>query len=136
MAAPYNNKNAETWSEQEAHELFDNAIENASDKSRDDNDFIGEVAQSLGYTIWTFNYLKDKFPELKKKYKQIKRHCEANCFANGKKNKIAPSMAIMNLKSNHGWTDRVDNTTQGESINKPLSAEEVQKAKDSLNDDV
>jgi len=30
----------------------------------------------------------------------------------------------------------VDHTTKGESINKPLSAEEVQKAKDSLNDDV
>lgn len=25
-------------------------------------------------------------------------------------------MAIVNLKSNHGWTDRVDNTSKGEEI--------------------
>lgn len=110
------NTNAEKWTLKEAILFFDKAIKNASDKERDDNDFIGEVAQSLGYTIWTFDYLTNKFPELKKKYEEVKRNCEANCFANGKKQKIAPSMAIMNLKSNHGWTDRVDNTSKDEKI--------------------
>ena len=110
------NTNAEKWTIEIAKEVFEKALKNASDKTRDDNDFIGEVAQSIGITIWTFDYLTNKFPELKRKYEEIKRHCEANCFTNGKKQNIAPSMAIMNLKSNHGWTDRSDITTKDKEI--------------------
>ena len=64
-----------------------------------------------------FDYIIDKYPSLKGHKKRIKRNCETNCFSSGKKGDIIPSLAIMNLKSNHGWTDRVDNTTKGGSIN-------------------
>ena len=63
-----------------------------------------------------FDHIEEKYPELERVYQTIKRHCEANCFTNGKKGDIVPSLAIMNLKSNHGWTDRVDNTTKGKEV--------------------
>lgn len=123
--APKNNTNAEKWTIENATELFEKCLLTAQDRSKDCNDFIGEVAQENNTTLWQLDYLKGLFPELETIYKQIKSNCEANCFTNGKKNKIVPSLAIMNLKSNHGWTDRVDTTTKGEGLNdKPLTKEE------------
>ena len=58
-------------------------------------------------------------PAIKAIEKKIVSNCEANCFSNGKKGNITPSLAIMNLKSNHGWTDRNDITTGGNEINIP-----------------
>ena len=113
--APKGNKNAETWSIEEAETLFNNCLKTSMDKELDCNDFIGEVAQANNTTLWQLDYLKEKYPQLENVYKQIKSNCEANCFANGKKNKIVPSLAIMNLKSNHGWTDRVE--TQNNNFN-------------------
>jgi hypothetical protein len=133
MAAPKGNNNAEVWTIEKATELFNKCLETAKDKELDCNDFIGEVAQENGTTLWQLDYLKGVFPELENTYKRIKSNCEANCFANGKKNKIVPSLAIMNLKSNHGWTDRVDNTTQGEKVNQSvLSNESISKLIDKL----
>ena len=138
MAAPYNNKNGEKWDIKLATEFMQKAYELSREKEGDvyKYDFIGELARDMQQYKEIFSYLSTKFPSLKGLHNKIRGNCESNCFHNGKNQNIVPSMAIMNLKSNHGWTDRVDNTTQGESINKPLSAEEVQKAKDSLNDDV
>jgi hypothetical protein len=121
MAAPKGNLNAEKWTIEQATDLFQKAIDIASDKESDDNDFIGEIAQTLGVSLTTMDYLKTKFPELEQMYITIKSYCEANCFRNGKKNKIVPSLAIMNLKSNHGWTDRsqTDITTGGDKIQQP-----------------
>jgi len=118
MAAPKGNSNAEKWTLEEATALFQNAIDIAADKSSEENDFIGEIAQTLGVSLSTMDYLKNKYPELESMYTTIKSYCEANCFRNGKNSKIVPSLAIMNLKSNHGWTDRVanDHTTKGEAI--------------------
>lgn len=110
------NTNAEKWDEQKAIDLFYNCLETAQDSELDCNDFIGEVAQANGVTLSTLDYLKTKFPQLERLYKDIKSNCEANCFRNGKKQNIVPSMAIMNLKSNHGWTDRNDTTSGGDKI--------------------
>lgn len=107
------NNNAEKWTLKEATDLFNKCLETAFDESLDCNDFIGEVAQHNKTYIDQLDYLKKKFPELESKYKTIKRACEANCFKNGKKGTIIPSLAIMNLKSNHGWTDRAETTVKG-----------------------
>ena len=119
MAAPKENKNAEIWDIEKSTTLFNNCLETAKDKELDCNDFIGEVAQHNGTYLTQLDYLKEKFTELEHIYKAIKSYCEANCFRNGKKGTIVPSLAIMNLKSNHGWTDRVanDHTSKGESLN-------------------
>lgn len=110
-----NNKNAEKWTLEDAESFFIDAVELSEDAARE-YDFIGEVARDLKQYKEIFSYLSDKFPELKTLHNRLKSNCEANCFYNGKKQNIVPSMAIMNLKSNHGWTDRVDTTSKGNEI--------------------
>jgi len=127
MAAPKGNTNAEKWTIEKAKDLFEKCLVTASDKSLDCNDFIGEVAQEHKTTLSTLDYLKNIFPELESVYTAIKNNCESNCFRNGKKGNINAGMAIMNLKSNHGWTDRVQsdvNTNLSFNIlaNDPLNA--------------
>jgi len=107
--AKIGNTNAEVWTLEEAKELFNKCLETAKDKTSDANDFIGEVAQENNTTLSNLDYLKNKFTELNSVYEEIKNNCEVNCFRNGKKQNIVPSLAIMNLKSNHGWTDRTEN---------------------------
>lgn len=110
MGAPFENTNAEKWTEKDAESFFDKAILLAEDEERD-FDFIGEIARELKSYKEIFNYLIDKFPSLKPKHNRLVSCLEANCFYNAKKGKIVPSLGIINLKSNHGWTDRVDNTS-------------------------
>ena len=117
MGAPNENTNAEKWTLEKAKELFDNCLKTAKDKELDCNDFIGEVAQANDTTLYQLDYLREKYTELETIYKQIKYNCEANCFANAKKGKIVPSLGIINLKSNHGWTDRVESTNTNNNIN-------------------
>lgn len=119
--APKENTNAEKWTIEDASTLFHKCLITAKDKSLDCNDFIGEIAQENNTTLWQLDYLKEKFPVLENVYRQIKSNCEANCFANGKKNKIVPSLAIMNLKSNHGWTDRLESTNTNNNINQDVT---------------
>jgi len=121
------NKNSEIWTLEEAKKLLEMAVETSQDKQYD---FIGEVARAVDSYHHIFKYLVNKFPELKDLHKSILDNCEQNCFFNGKKNNIVPSMAIMNLKSNHGWTDRVDQTTKGGSTNdlQKLTDEELDEA--------
>ena len=69
-------------------------------------DFIGEIARDLNVSRHIFTYLVDKYDELEEYYDRILTNVEANCFKHGKKGKINTAMAIVNLKSNHGWTDR------------------------------
>lgn len=105
------NKNAEKWTLEDATDLFNKAIELTEGKSK--FDFIGEVARELGTYRDVFTYLKKKYKELKPLNKRLLSNIEANCFSHGKNGDINTAMAIVNLKSNHGWTDRVDNTTKG-----------------------
>jgi len=110
------NQYVEGWTIEEATKLFDKAY----DKSlEDDYDFIGEVARDLRTYRDIFTYLVAKFPQLKSKYSEILSNLESNCFSHGKKGLIKDSLAIMNLKSNYKWTDRLSNdlTTKGKPIN-------------------
>ncbi len=50
--------------------------------------------------------MSEKFPSLQLIHNQILSNLEANCFYNSKKGKIKEATAIVNLKSNYGWTDR------------------------------
>ena len=102
------NKNAEKWTEELATKFFEDALEMSNNT---DYDYLGEIARDLGQYIDLFDDLMARFPQLKEVKKRIKDNCAANCYSNGKKGEIVPSMAIMNLKSNHGWTDRVENNT-------------------------
>lgn len=136
MAAPKDNKNAEVWTLDVAEKLFLDSIQLAKDKN---HDFIGEVAIELDQYIEIYDYLASKFEELNKLYNKLKRTCEANCFSNGKKGKIVPSLAIMNLKSNHGWTDRLQTDNNNKNENTELTKEqrdaEIAKLNKKLNDD-
>lgn len=120
--APIENTNAEKWTVEEAISLFNESIKSCQINGYD---FIGEVAQDQGTYRDIYTYLKNKYKECKPLYKRLQQECEANCFSHGKKGDIVPSMAIVNLKSNHGWTDRVDNTTQGEKIETGNKVEKV-----------
>ena len=116
--APKYNLNAEVWTYEQSDKLFDEALKLSSTK---EYDFLGEIASKLGLYKEIFTYLSKKYPELKNKHKLLLSNCEANCFYNGKKKNIEPSLAIMNLKSNYKWTDRIDNTTKGEKITPPIA---------------
>jgi hypothetical protein len=110
------NQYNEHWTLEQSTKFLDEGIEISS---RKEFDFIGEVAREQESYHHVYNYIVEKFPSLQPKLNQIKANCERNCFYNGKKGDIVPSLAIMNLKSNHGWTDRVDQTTKGKEIVAP-----------------
>ena len=101
--APKNNKNAEKWTHEEAKEFMEKAVELSYSK---EYDYIGEVAKDLKTYHEVFDYLSNKFKDLKTLKNLIISNCEVNCFSNAKKGDIVASLAIMNLKSNHKWTDR------------------------------
>lgn len=113
MAAPKGNRNAEKWTLSEATELFDKALLLSESL---EYDFIGEIAKKLKTHKSIFTNLVNKFPELQDKHNMIIGNCEANCFCNSKKGKIREATAIVNLKSNHGWTDRVHEEHSGKII--------------------
>jgi len=118
--APKENTNAEKWNLEDATVFFEKAIELAKeyDQTKDTYkyDFIGEVARQQESYKEVFTYLKDKFSELKELHKQLISTLEANCFYNSKKGNINTAIGIVNLKSNHGWTDRTDLTTKDKEI--------------------
>ena len=111
VGAPENNKNAEKWTLESAQELYEKAIDLTSDD--DGLDFIGEVAKKLNTYRDVFTYLSKTFEEVKPLHKRLLSNVEANCFTHGKKGDINPAMAIMNLKANYKWSDRVETTLQG-----------------------
>ena len=115
----WGNQYHEKWTLEASRDFLIEAITIAIDKG---HDFIGEVAKDQNTYLDVYDYLVDKFPELSSLKTALKRACETNCFSNGKKGDINTAMAIMNLKSNHGWTDRIANdlTTKGEKINPPI----------------
>lgn len=127
---PYGNKNAEKWIIEEAETFFNKAIALANKKEivklkkgeytieveQYKYDFIGEVARELKSYKSIFTDLKNKFPELQYAHIQLIETLEANCFWNSKRGAIKEATAIVNLKSNHKWTDRADLTTNDEKI--------------------
>lgn len=119
MAAPIENTNAEKWTLEEATKLFNDALEKSVGK---DYDFIGEIARDLDTYREIFVYLVDKFSELKPIHKRILSNLEANCFSHTKKGEINVAVGIVNLKSNHGWTDRNDITTKGDKVENTIDS--------------
>lgn len=122
VGAPKENKNAEKWTEEEAIELFNKVYESACKETTYPSGeniikgylchFIGEACDEAETTIDILKYVRNKF-NLQSSYNRIKRKCERNCFTDSKKGIIVASLAIVNLKSNHGWTDRAETTLQG-----------------------
>ena len=121
--APYGNKNAEKWSFKKAVKLYHEAIElsgeeevfylKQGDKAIEVRgykyDFIGEIARDLGtFHQLITRHLPDRFPKLKRLKNQLLNNLESNCYANTKKGIIKEATGIVNLKSNHKWTDRQD----------------------------
>jgi heme oxygenase len=143
------NKNAEKWSEDKALEFMDECYLKSKDtceyivygKKITGNayHFIGEVCAELEQYSDLPKYLKGKFDSCNKIYKKLKSRLEANCFSDSKKGIIKEASAIMNLKSNYGWTDRIDTTTKDKPIQQqilnidPLS--EYDKTDDSIKED-
>ncbi len=113
MAINEGNKNAEKWTLEDAVLFFESSLKICKEKGLD---FIGEVAVEMDSYRDIYTYLKGKFKECDKLYKRLEQQCETNCFSHGKKGEINTAMAIVNLKSNHGWTDRVDNTSKGNEL--------------------
>tara|TARA_R110000765_G_C18892396_1_gene603217 strand:- start:244 stop:657 length:414 start_codon:yes stop_codon:yes gene_type:complete len=108
------NTNAEKWDFDTAEKFMQKALKLSKDK---DYDFIGEVAYDLNETKNTFDYIADKFELLAHYKKQIKFNCEVNCFRNIKTENINTAAGIMNLKSNHGWTDRLKTENTNSNVN-------------------
>ena len=125
------NENATKWTLETATEFMTKAVELSKSK---EYDFIGEIAKDLDSYKDVFFYLCDKFPPVKRHFNKMKNNCEANCFNNIKKENINVGAGIMNLKSNHGWTDRLqqDTTTKGEKINTQFIVSSQEQA-DKLN---
>ena len=135
MAAPKGNTNAEKWTEEEALDFMRRSL---MAMEKEPFDFIGELAQEMGKYRKLYNYLADKFPECKVILNKIEQECEANCFRHGKKGEIVPSLAIMNLKSNHGWTDRVASQNDNTNVNlnsEELTPEQIKALNDELNNE-
>ena len=131
--APKNNKNAQKRTLEDARGLFNKAIEMAYEEDEyvihgtkvqgNKYHYLGEIATSKEMRLYPdiFKYLKNTYQELEEDYQRLKYILEANCFSDSKKGIINTATAIMNLKSNYKWTDRLDNTTGGSQINiKPI----------------
>lgn len=125
--APYGNKNAEKWSFKKAVKLFKDAIyqSNLSQNiiSKEGNkviaykyDFIGEIARELGTFHEIFEHLVKRFPDLQRLKNELYTNIQTNCYSNGKNGVIKEASAIMNLKANWKWKDRVDTTSDDQPI--------------------
>jgi hypothetical protein len=139
MGAPIGNTNAEKWSLEESTKLLDRLLKAANDKDYYQIgtginasmiegykfDFIGEL--SLEFEVYHHLITRDipkRFPELRPTVDLLISLMERNCYSNTKKGIINTAVGIVNLKSNHKWTDRVSNdlTTGGDKINIPISS--------------
>jgi len=140
------NKNAEKWTLKESIDLFYRAIglselkekqivrigEKAKEVEAYKYDFIGELTRELDTYKEVFTYLAGKHKkEVKALHTKLLSNLEANCFYNGKKGNIKEASAIMNLKSNHHWTDRNDQTSGGEKIELRIGSVKVNRPDES-----
>lgn len=140
------NLNAEKWTEEKSIEIFNRAVELSKEPFTytvygskivgNKFHFIGEIASELDLYRDLFLYLSKKFSKCKELSNVLLNHLEANCFSDSKKGIIKEATAIMNLKSNYKWTDRLDNTTDGEKINKTLSIEEAKSLQKKLEGEI
>ena len=114
--APKGNKNASKWDTDSAKELFKKVLDKTKEKAEyivAGNKvegylchYLGEAADEAETNTDTLKYLSRAYG-LKDEYEALKSKCERNCFSDAKKGIINTAIAIVNLKSNHNWTDRV-----------------------------
>lgn len=118
------NNNAEKWTEEEAINLYNEAFSLAERKIKFpvglktvegwEFDFIGEIASELKlYHELLSVHLPSRFESCKSLWLSLKSKMESNCYSNTKKGIIKEATGIVNLKSNHGWTDRQQMTIPG-----------------------
>jgi hypothetical protein len=127
------NKNAEKWTEEISIKLFEDAIKLTNKKEvfqvggKEVNgysfDFIGELARELNTFKEIFTHLKGRFNTLDNLHKTLITNIESNCYYNTKRGLIKEATGIVNLKSNHKWTDR--SQTDVTSGDKPILQEPV-----------
>jgi hypothetical protein len=121
VGAPFGNKNAQIWTLEKASELLDKALKLADEKELIEKivgkevihfeaykyDFIGEISCELDvYRDLITRDIPIQHPELKNTVNKLVNKLERNCYSNVKKENINVAVGIVNLKSNHGWTDR------------------------------
>jgi hypothetical protein len=123
--AKIGNTNAEVWTLEEAEKLF-NEAENIVKRKCDYNingkdvkgyefDFMGELVDELDvYRELMTKHLPNRFPLLKHRLDSIISKLETNCYSNVKKGIINTAAGIVNLKSNHKWTDRTENKNEND----------------------
>jgi len=125
------NQYKEFWTIEKAQELLERAVKESENK---ENDFIGEVCRNIKTTRNNLKYIAEKFPTLEHLLDEVKSNCETNCFQNAKKGEINVAMGIINLKSNHGWTDRSESNVNVKNDFKHYTETELEnKIKDLLN---
>lgn len=105
--APKNNINAQKWTKETATALLDQALELSY---KPQYAWTGSILRELFVAKSTLQLILEKFPELKTTYELIKDNCAHNCFVLASDKSKHNAGYILNLKSNHGWTDRVENT--------------------------
>ena len=143
VGAPFGNKNGLIWTLDKANELLDKAIEltNRKEWVKIDKelveayefDFIGEIARELNvYRDLITRDIPKQHPDLQSKVNLLVNRLEANCYSNTKKGKINTAVGIVNLKSNHGWTDRQQIDQKQTNID--LSGLTTEEIKDLLNE--
>lgn len=144
--APKGNTNAEKYDLETAKQILNDAIDLSNQKEdltipltgKKQNgysfDFIGEIAGELNtYHELLTRDLPSRHNEVKPLSNQLIRNMERNCYSNTKKGLIKEATGIVNLKSNHKWTDRHDHAVNSRNLNmnSELTDEEKQEA---LND--
>jgi len=136
VGAPYGNRNAEKWTFKKAVRLFNDAIKLSNEKETSylkmgervieiekyKYDFIGEIARELGTDHnMIIRHLPNRFPSLERLKNQLLNNLESNCYANTKRGAIKEATGIVNLKSNHKWTDRTNTEHSGEIKTNPTT---------------
>lgn len=111
------NLNAELYDEEQAYDLFCQMIV----MSHDDNyTFFKQITREFGITENVIKHLVKRFTSLKEPYDLIKENLETNCYTATNDGKLKLPLAMLNLKSNYGWTDRVENKTDVTTQGQPL----------------
>lgn len=120
VGAPKGNQNALKWTHKYCEEVLDKMekIVNDLDDYKVNKetvkgykyDFIGELTLAVGEPRECLDReIAEHAPDLKSRVETLKRLMERNCYTNTKKGIIKEATGIVNLKSNHHWTDRQTN---------------------------
>lgn len=126
------NLNAELYSEEETINLFTQMI---TMSRNDDYTFIKQLTREFGISYDVFISLVRRFPNLNEAYKLIKDNLETNCYTASNEDKLKIQLAILNLKSNYGWTDRVASNTDITTGGQPLQIGNLITFSDVTNDE-